>query len=111
MPLFDEKTFPFIFVVGKQHISIINIVTLEHKPLTIGMTNSDKPGLRIAFAVGDLSEIKLHFVLTIQDKEGSGKKLIQYSYITLGEDDILSLKKKGQFPAFFNSQIRELWDK
>jgi hypothetical protein len=75
------------------------------------MTNSDREGLRFAFAVGDLSEIQLHFVLTVQDKEGSGKKLIQYSYITLGEDDILFLKEKGQFPAFFKSQIRELWDK
>ena len=57
-------------------------------PLTIGMTNSGSPGLRIAFAVGDLSEIQLHFALTIQDKEGSGKQLIQYSYFTLGEDAI-----------------------
>ena len=74
------------------------------------MTNC-KPGLRIAFAVGDLSEIQLHFVLTVQDKEGSGKKLIQYSYITLDEDAIQFLKDKGQFPAFLKSQIRELWDK
>ena len=68
-------------------------------------------GLRFAFAVGDLSEIQLHFVLTVQDKEGSGKKLIQYSYITLNEDAIFSLKQRGQFPAFLKSQIRELWDK
>ena len=57
MPLFNENHFPFIFVVGKQHISIINIATLEHKPLTIGMTNSDYSGLRFAFAMGDISEI------------------------------------------------------
>ena len=29
MPLFDEKLFPFIFVVGEQHISILNINNLE----------------------------------------------------------------------------------
>ena len=58
-----------------------------------------------------MSEIQLHFVLTVQDKEGSGKNLIQYSYITLNEDAILFLKQRGQFPAFLKSQIRELWDK
>ena len=110
MPQFDETTFPFIFVVGSQHISIINIAILEHKPLAIGMSHFDRPGLRFAFAVGDLSQIQLHLVLTVQDKEGSGKNLIQYSYITLREDAILSLKEKGQFPAFLKSQIRELWD-
>ena len=110
MPQFDEITFPFIFVVGEQHISIFNIANLEHMPLTIGMTNSGRAGLRFAFAVGDLSEIQLHFVLDVQDKDGSGKQLIQYSYITLGEDAILFLKEKGRFPAFLKSQIRELWD-
>ena len=111
MPQFDETTFPFIFVVGKQHISIINISTLEHKPLTIGATNSGRIGLQFAFALDNLSDIQLHFVLTVQDREGSGNKLIQYSYITLGEDAILLLKQKGTFPAFFKSEIRAVWDK
>ena len=95
MPQFDETNFPFIFVVGSQHISIINTSTLEHKPLTNGTTYAGRVGLRFAFALGDMNEIQLHFVLTVQDKEGSGKKLTQYSYITLGEDAILCLKQKG----------------
>ena len=47
----------------------------------------------------------------MQDKEGSGKDLIQYSHITLGEDAIEFLKEKGRFPAFLKSEIREVWDK
>ena len=92
LPGFNEESFPFIAVCGQYHISILNIATLEHKPLTIGMTSSGFFGLRFAFAMGDTSEIQLHFVLTVQDKEGSGKELIQYSYITLGEDAVLFLK-------------------
>ena len=111
MPQFDETNFPFLFVVGRFHISIINIATLEHKPLTIGETNAGRPGLKFAFAVGDMSEVQLHFVLTVQDKEGTGKKLIQYSYISLEEDAILFLKEKGRFPAFLKSEIREEWDR
>ena len=75
------------------------------------MTYAERPGLRFAAALGDLSEIQLHFVLDVQDREGSGKNLTQYSYITLGEDDILFLKQKGQFPAFLKNEIRAVWDK
>ena len=54
MPGFDEKSFPFIVVCGECHISILDITTLEHKPLTNGMTPSGI-GVRFAFATGDLS--------------------------------------------------------
>ena len=73
MPGFDATTFPFVIVCGKNSIRILNVSTFDIKSLVRGEMRTDKPGLRFAFAVGDLSEIQLHFVLTVQDKEGSGK--------------------------------------
>ena len=55
LPTFDEKLFPFIAVVGKLQIIIVNVATLEHKPLVNGAMRSDKAGLRFAFAKGDES--------------------------------------------------------
>ena len=106
MPQFDEKEFPFIFVVGLQCISILNIDTLELKQLTVGQTHSGRKGLRFAFALGDLSEIQLHFTLTIQDKEGYGRNLVQYSYISLHKDAIQCLKERGRLPALLKSEMR-----
>ena len=45
MPKFDETAFPFIVVCGVQHISILNITTLEHKPLVTGLLPIGRPGL------------------------------------------------------------------
>ena len=53
MPGFDENSFPFIAVCGKNHIRIVNIATLEHQKLISGEMRTDKPGLRFAFAKGD----------------------------------------------------------
>ena len=49
LPGFNEVSFPFIAVCGKCHISILNIATLEHKPLTNGIAGG-YGGLRFAFA-------------------------------------------------------------
>ena len=59
LPKFSEAYFPFIAVCGKYHISILNINTLEHKPLMNGMYPV-RPGNRFAFAIADSSEIKVH---------------------------------------------------
>ena len=40
IPQYDEESFPFIFVVGEQHISLLNTTTLEHKALTTGLISS-----------------------------------------------------------------------
>jgi len=64
LPGFDEVSFPFIAICGNHHISILNIATFEQKPLTIGMSCAHQ-GLRFAFAMGDLSEIQVHYALTI----------------------------------------------
>ena len=53
---------------------------------------SDDELINSASSMGDMSEIQLHFVLKIQDKEGTGRKLIQYSYISLYEDAIQCLR-------------------
>ena len=45
LPQFDETAFPFIVVCGEQHISILNIATLEHKPLVTGYMPSGYAGL------------------------------------------------------------------
>ena len=86
LPGFDEESFPFIAVCGYHHISIVNIATFDHKPLTNGMSPNGKSGLRFAFAMGDLSEIQVHYALTIQDRDGHGKKLVQYNRLTLKYD-------------------------
>ena len=60
LPGFDENSFPFIAVCGRYHISILNTTTLEQKPLTNGMTPTLYPSVQFAFAMGDLSEIKVY---------------------------------------------------
>ena len=98
LPGFDEVSFPFILVDGLMHLSIFNVASHELKPLTNGMTQSGKPGLRFAFAMGDLSEIQVHYALRIQDRDGHGKELFQYSYLTLKHDIIAQLKETGRLP-------------
>ena len=98
LPGFDEISFPFIAVCGYHHISILNIATFEHKPLTNGWSDSGKPSLRFAFAKGDLSEIQVHYALAIQDRDGHGKKLVQYNRLTLKYDLIAQLKESGRLP-------------
>ena len=45
LPQFDETEFPFVVVCGQQHISILNIATLEHKPLVTGYMPTGNSGL------------------------------------------------------------------
>ena len=56
------------------------------------------PGRRFAFVMGDLSEIQMHYALTIQDRDGHGKKLVQYNRLTLKYDLIAQLKESGRLP-------------
>ena len=65
MPCFDERSFPFIILVCRQNISILNVNTLVHKPIAIGLTNSGIQGLQFAFVMGDMSVMYLHLALTI----------------------------------------------
>ena len=53
IPFYDEKSFPFVFVLGEQYISLLNTTTLEYKPLTSGMTASGAGLAQFAFALGD----------------------------------------------------------
>merc|ERR1719361_366573 len=62
------------------------------------MVSTGHPGLRFVFAMGDLSEIQVHYALTIQDRDGHGKKLVQYNRLTLKNDLIAQLKESGRLP-------------
>ena len=55
MPGFNAVYFPFIVVCGKRNISVLNIITLEHKPLISGSMPTGSPGLRFCFTQGDSS--------------------------------------------------------
>ena len=100
MPKFDEMSFPFVVICGWQHISLLNIVTLEHKPLINGNMRSDKAGLQFVFAKGNSTEIEFHFSFKVRDKDGSGKTLIQYSYVSLRSDINRWLMENGRLPSF-----------
>jgi len=56
------------------------------------------PGLRYAFATGDLNKIQVHYALKIQDRDGHGKTLLQYNLISLKYDAISQLKESGRLP-------------
>ena len=100
MPKFDEMSFPFVVICGWQHISLLNIVTLEHKPLINGNMRSDKAGLQFVFAKGSSTELEFHFSFKVRDKDGSGKNLIQYSYVSLRSDINRWLMENGRLPSF-----------
>ena len=76
IPKFNELSFPFVVICGWQHISLLNIVTLEHKPLINGVMRSDKAGLQFVFAKVNGTDIEFHFSFKVRDKDGSGKNLI-----------------------------------
>ena len=51
------------------------------------------------FLKKEKSDISLHYASRVIDKEGSGKDLIQYSYIDLKQDLQLWLKENGRLPS------------
>ena len=60
LPGFNEKTFPFVAVCGKMHLSILNLNSLCHKPL-INSRFSSKEGLQGAFAKAESFGLSVHF--------------------------------------------------
>ena len=71
------------------------------------MISTGLPGLRFAFATGDLSEIQVHYALTIQDRDGHGKELVQYNRLTLKYDLIAQLKESGRLPIHVRLDYKE----
>ena len=45
------------------------------------------------------SQISIHYTSQTTDKQGSGKSLLQYSYLELKEDILLWLNENGQIPS------------
>ena len=64
-------------------------------------------GRRFAFADNDLSDIQVHYALTIQDRDGHGKKLVQYNCLTFKYDAIAQLKESGRLPIHVRLDYKE----
>ena len=51
------------------------------------------------FLKTEKSDVSLHYVSAVIDKEGSGDNLIQYSYIDLKQDLLCWLQENGRLPS------------
>ena len=71
LPGFDEKRFPFFALCGQQNISILNIKTLEQKPI-VNQKSTWSPGLQNMVVKKDQFGMSLHYASTMKDKDGTG---------------------------------------
>ena len=58
-----------------------------------------KPGLQGAFMKEEKSGLSVHFTSVVQDIDGSGSDLMQYSYAEMKSDLIHFLKETGRLPT------------
>ena len=58
-----------------------------------------KPGLHGAFIKKEKSGMSVHFTSIVQDTDGSGSDLMQYSYAEMKSDLIHFLKETGRLPT------------
>ena len=58
-----------------------------------------RPGLQGAFIKKEKSGLSVHFTSIVQDTDGSGRDLLQYSYVELKSDLLLFLKETGRLPT------------
>ena len=100
LPNFNTTDFPFIAVCGAECLSLVNVVNRTVKPFVM-QSFYGLPGLQAAFIKTEQSEfdMSLHFAGRVQDNDGSGRELIQYSYINLKQDIFEWLKINGNLPA------------
>ena len=84
LPNFNTVDFPFIAVCGEQCLSLVNLENRTVKPFVM-QSFYGLPGLQSAFIKTEQSEfdMSIHFTGRVQDKDGSGHELIQYSFINL----------------------------
>ena len=57
------------------------------------------PGLQGAFIKKEKSGLSIHFTSIVQDTDGSGSDLLQYSYVELKSDLLRFLKETGRLPT------------
>ena len=58
-----------------------------------------KVGLQGAFIKKEKSGLSVHFTTRVQDKDGSGSDLLQYSYVSMKSDLVYFLKETGRLPT------------
>ena len=102
---FQKFAFPLpnlnglIAVCSAASLSIFNVQDGSSKPLINQAMSVLKTGMQSAFAKTEEYGMSMHFVNKVIDKEGSGQKLIQYSYISLKQDALHWLKEIGRLPS------------
>ena len=57
------------------------------------------PGLQGAFIKKEKSGLSVHFTNKVQDTDGSGSDLLQYSYVSMKDDLVHFLKETGRLPT------------
>ena len=90
-----------------QHISILNVATLEHKPLITGYMESGHAGVEFAFVMKAFPDMQLHFATRVKDVEGEGNYLVQHNFISLKKDVMNWLTKTGRLPSFTTKEYLE----
>ena len=96
---FNEKSNPFIVVLGEASLNILNVKTYQHKPLINQKMQVGKAGLQGAFIKEEKLGLSLHYANVVQDTDGSGSDLLQYSYVEMKQDLLHWLKEAGRLPS------------
>ena len=76
VPDFNEKSNPFIVVLGEASLNILNVKTCQHKPLINQQMQVGKAGLQGAFIKKEKLGLSLHYANVVQDTDGSGSDIL-----------------------------------
>ena len=79
VPDFNEESNPFIVVLGKASLNILNVKTCQHKPLINQKMQVGIAGVQGAFIKKEKLGLSLHYANVVQDTDGFGSDLLQYS--------------------------------
>ena len=82
IPEFDEESNPFIAVCGNACLSLLNVKNHMFQPLINQSLIDHFP----AFIKREDYGLSVHFASNLQDTDGTGKELFQYSYAELKDD-------------------------
>ena len=99
VPDFNEESNPFIVVLGMASLNILNVKTCQHKPLINQKMVVGFAGLQGAFIKKEKNGLSLHFANIVQDTDGSGSDLLQYSYVEIKNDLLHWLREAGRLPS------------
>jgi hypothetical protein len=99
VPYFNEESNPFIAVLGWASLNILNVKTYQHKPLINQKMMTGHAGLQAAFIKKEKLGLSLHYANVVQDTDGSGSDLLQYSYVEMKQDLLHWLREAGRLPS------------